>query len=122
MVEIDGSSGEGGGQILRTSLALSAILGEPLIIKNIRARRPKPGLMPQHLASVRAAAQLCRARVKGDFLGSNTLVFEPKRIGAGEFTVDVAGERKSAGAVTLVAQTVLPIMLFAPGCCRAVLR
>ncbi|MEO0005434.1 MAG: RNA 3'-terminal phosphate cyclase [candidate division WOR-3 bacterium] len=122
MIEIDGSFGSGGGQILRTSLALSVILRAPIRIKNIRARRPKPGLMPQHLAGVRAAAKLSRAKVEGDFLGSTELVFEPAGVFCQDLTVDVAGERGSAGAVTLVAQTLLPIMLFSDKPCQAVLR
>ncbi|MGB9742852.1 MAG: RNA 3'-terminal phosphate cyclase [candidate division WOR-3 bacterium] len=122
MLEIDGSFGAGGGQLLRTALALSAILKTGFVIKNIRARRPRPGLMPQHLACVRAAARLCRARVQGDVLGSTELIFEPDRIESVKLTVDVAAETGSAGAVTLVVQTVLPIMLFAPEPGVAVLR
>lgn len=122
MLEIDGSYGSGGGQILRTALALSAILNQGFSIRNIRARRPRPGLMPQHLASVRAAAGLCHARVRGDVLGSTELDFEPGPIRAGNLVVDVAEETGSAGAVTLVAQTVMPIMLFAPEPCTATLR
>ncbi|MCX7732491.1 MAG: RNA 3'-terminal phosphate cyclase [candidate division WOR-3 bacterium] len=122
MLEIDGSYGSGGGQILRTALALSAILGRGFSIRNIRARRPRPGLMPQHLASVRAAAGLCNARVRGGVLGSTELDFEPGPIKAGNLVVDVAGETGSAGAVTLVAQTVMPIMFFASQPCTATLR
>jgi RNA 3'-terminal phosphate cyclase (ATP) len=122
MLEIDGAVGSGGGQILRTALALSAILNKGFVINNIRARRPRPGLMPQHLACVRAARQLCHARVQGDAAGSTRLIFEPDQIGSAQLEVDVAGETGSAGAVTLVAQTVLPIMLFAPEPSTAVLR
>jgi RNA 3'-terminal phosphate cyclase (ATP) len=122
MIEIDGSSGAGGGQILRTSLALAAILGESFVIRNIRAGRPRPGLMPQHLAGVRAAAQLCQAKVRGDFLNSIELVFEPAGVVAQKLVVDVASEKGSAGSVTLVTQTVLPIMLFASDSCQALLR
>lgn len=116
MIEIDGSRGEGGGQIFRTALALSAILGVPFRIKNIRAKRPRPGLMPQHLTSVRAAAQLAGAETEGDLFGSTELTFLPKtehrQLKNQQLLWDVAGERGSAGAVTLVIQTVLPIMLF----------
>jgi RNA 3'-terminal phosphate cyclase (ATP) len=122
MLEIDGAFGAGGGQLLRTALALSAILNKGFGIKNIRARRPRPGLMPQHLACVRAAAQLCQARVQGDRLGATELIFEPNKIEPVDLTVDVAAERGSAGAVTLVVQTILPIMFFAPKPVVAVLR
>lgn len=118
MIEIDGSWGEGGGQILRTALALSAIFDFPCRINNIRAGRKRPGLMAQHLTGVQAAAQLTGADLKGAFLGSTELIFVPKTKDW-ELTTkhqqliwDVSGERGSAGAVTLVLQTVLPIMLF----------
>jgi len=81
VIELDGSAGEGGGQILRTALALSMCTGQALAIQRIRAKRPKPGLMRQHLTCVQAAAAICGAKVEGDELGSQTLVFEP-----GEFT------------------------------------
>lgn len=122
MLEIDGSYGAGGGQILRTAVALGTILQQGFVIRDIRARRPRPGLMPQHLAAVRAAARLCRARMRGDEFGSTELEFAPGPLVVEDLTVDVAGERGSAGAVTLVAQTVLPIMLFAPRPVRVVLR
>lgn len=122
MIEIDGSFGAGGGQILRTGIALSAIIRTPMRIKNIRAKRPKPGLRHQHLAGVKAAAKLSKAKVKGDFLGSTELIFEPAGVLTQDLTVDVADEKGSAGAVTLVAQTVLPIMLFGDKPCQAVLR
>ncbi len=122
MLVIDGSFGSGGGQILRTALALSAILQKPFVIKNIRARRPRPGLMPQHLAGVNLAAQLCQAKVKGAQPGSTELEFLPNTIHSVDLTVDVAEARGSAGAVTLVAQAILPIMLFAPHPCKVTLR
>ncbi|MEO0071068.1 MAG: RNA 3'-terminal phosphate cyclase [candidate division WOR-3 bacterium] len=118
MIEIDGSWGEGGGQILRTALAISAIFGLPCRIKNIRAGRKRPGLMAQHLTGVQAAAQLAGADVKGAFLGSTELIFVPKAKDRQLTTEnqpliwDVSAERGSAGAVTLVLQTVLPILLF----------
>jgi RNA 3'-terminal phosphate cyclase (ATP) len=108
MIEIDGSLGEGGGQVLRTSLALSILTGQPLLIKRIRAGRPKPGLQPQHLAAVRAAAQISQAQVTGDFVNSQTLTFAPGEVRPGAYRCDIG----TAGATGLVLQTVwLPLAL-----------
>ena len=110
MILIDGSSGEGGGQILRTCLALSIHTGQPFRIERIRARRRRPGLMRQHLAAVRAAQDVSGARVRGGELGSQQLDFEPAGIDPkGEHRFDIG----SAGSSTLVAQTVLPPLLLA---------
>jgi RNA 3'-terminal phosphate cyclase (ATP) len=79
MIEIDGSFGEGGGQILRTALSLSACIGAPFRIKNIRKNRKKPGLMPQHLTGVRAMAAICGAHVEGASMGSIELTFQPAK-------------------------------------------
>src|SRR5262249_1137346 len=103
LIPIDGAWGEGGGQILRTALAMSAVTGQGFEITRIRARRMRPGLRPQHLAAVRAAAMVCGARVGGAFGGSPDLRFEPGRIGAGDFRFEIA----TAGAATLVLQTVV---------------
>ena len=108
---IDGSRGEGGGQILRTSLALSAITGTPIHIVNVRGRRKKPGLMRQHLTGVLAAAELCGAEVEGAELRSGELKFRPKTIRPGEYTFTVS----TAGSACLVFQTVLPPLLMADG-------
>jgi RNA 3'-terminal phosphate cyclase (ATP) len=112
-IQIDGAYGEGGGQVLRTCLALSALTGQRLELVNIRAGRPKPGLRPQHLAAVRATAALCNAQVEGDFIHSQDLWFEPSSppIG-GEYRIDVRDVTKggSAGSVTLIAHTIfLPL-------------
>lgn len=119
MITIDGSYGEGGGQVLRTSLALAAITGQSLRLDNIRAGRPKPGLQAQHLTSVRAAAEVCGAQLEGDRLNSQSLVFRPQHPPqAGEYVFDVTEARGSgsAGATTLVLQTVLlPLALAASG-------
>lgn len=109
MVTIDGSHGEGGGQVLRTSLSLSALLGRELRLNNIRAGRSKPGLAAQHLASVRAAAAVCGASVEGARMGSQELQFMPAEVRGGRWQFEVG----TAGAATLVLQTVLPALLFA---------
>lgn len=118
IVTIDGTYGEGGGQILRTSLTLAAILTQPVHIKNIRAGRKNPGLAAQHLTAVRAAAAICGATVHGDALGSTELIFEPQRAvmpATYEFDVAEAREGGSAGAATLVLQTVLLPLALAEG-------
>ena len=112
MITIDGSYGEGGGQILRTSLALSAITRTPCRIYNIRKKRKKPGLLPQHLTAVRAAKEISNAKAEGAVLYSSQLVFKPQKIEGGFYEFNVAEEKKSAGSVTLVYQTLLPIILF----------
>jgi RNA 3'-terminal phosphate cyclase (ATP) len=105
---IDGSAGEGGGQILRSALSLSMTTGTPFVLENIRARRKKPGLKRQHLTAVRAAALLCGAVVEGAELGSRRIVFRPGAVVAGEHVVDIG----SAGSVPLVLQTIaLPLAL-----------
>ena len=117
-IVIEGSHGEGGGQILRTALALSVITGRRLIIERIRACRPKPGLAAQHLAAVWAAARLCNAEVTGADLGATTLAFRPRETPrAGNYTFDVAEARAggSAGAAALVLQTVALPAFFADG-------
>ena len=125
MVTIDGSYGEGGGQVLRTSLALAAITGQPLHLDNIRAARKKPGLQAQHLTCVRAAAAICGAQVQGDVLGSQSLEFRPAHLPqAGEYTLDVTEARGSgsAGATALVLQTVLVPLTMASGESRLTIR
>ena len=107
-VTIDGSQGEGGGQIVRTSLTLSCITGQPVRMVNVRAGRPKPGLAHQHLTSIRAAQQISSASVTGASLGSKQFTFEPGPVRAGEFSFDVG----TAGSTTLVIQTIaLPLAL-----------
>jgi len=109
MLTIDGSRGEGGGQVLRTSLGLSLVTGKPFRIERIRAGRPKPGLGRQHLTAVRAAAEVARAEVEGAELGSGEIVFVPGRVQPGEYRFDVG----TAGSTTLVLQTVLPALMLA---------
>jgi RNA 3'-terminal phosphate cyclase (ATP) len=111
-ITIDGAFGEGGGQIIRTGLALAALTGRPLELVRIRAGRTRPGLQAQHLTAVRAAQALCDARVEGAEKGSGRLVFEPMspvRGGLHRFAIG------TAGATTLVAQTALPPLMHAGG-------
>jgi RNA 3'-terminal phosphate cyclase (ATP) len=108
MLEIDGSHGEGGGQVLRTSLALSLITRRPFHLKNVRARRSKPGLQPQHLMSVQAAATIGQAKLRGATLHSTDLVFEPGETVPGNYHFRIG----TAGATGLVLHTVyLPLAL-----------
>lgn len=111
MLSIDGSYGEGGGQILRYALALAAITKIPFQIYNIRKGRKKPGLMNQHLAAVRACGRVGSARVEGDEYGSTELKFIPGEIRGGDYRFDVAAERGSAGSVALVLQALLPVLV-----------
>lgn len=103
MIEIDGSYGEGGGQILRTAVALAAYLGNPCRIRHIRQGRPKPGLRPQHLAGVRSLAALCHAETEGMHVGSEEVTFRPGRIAGGALRIDVG----TAGAIGLVVQSMM---------------
>jgi RNA 3'-terminal phosphate cyclase (ATP) len=108
-ITLDGSQGEGGGQILRTALALSVVTGRPFRIHHIRSGRPKPGLMRQHLACVEAAARIGTATVEGAALGSQELTFNPGTLVPGHYTFRIA----SAGSTMLLLQTVLPPLLLA---------
>ncbi|WP_297513703.1 RNA 3'-terminal phosphate cyclase [Thermococcus sp.] len=110
-VEIDGSYGEGGGQILRTAVALSVITGRPVRIHRIRANRPNPGLRPQHLHGILALKELSNARVKGAKVGSTVLEFVPGRAEPKHVKVPI----KTAGSITLVLQALLPAMAFTGG-------
>ena len=109
MIVVDGSQGEGGGQVLRSSLALSLVTGLPFRIEKIRAGRPKPGLMRQHLTAVNAAVEIGRAQVEGAHIGSQALVFAPRSVKAGSYHFAVG----TAGSCTLVLQSVLPALLTA---------
>jgi len=115
LIMINGAQGEGGGQILRTSLSLAACLGKSIKITRVRAGRKKPGLMRQHLTCVLAAQKLCDAEVEGAEIGSSELIFKPKAINIpSELNFDIG----TAGSTSLVFQTVLPIILFSGQACE----
>ncbi|MBU4223168.1 MAG: RNA 3'-terminal phosphate cyclase [Euryarchaeota archaeon] len=113
-MKLDGSYGEGGGQILRTAVALSAVTGERVEINNIRKNRPKPGLSAQHVKAVESAAALCNGKVAGCKLHSTDLIFEPGKIKAGVFDIDIG----TAGSITLILQCLMPIAMHSPGSVR----
>jgi len=108
---IDGARGEGGGQVLRTSLALSLLTGEPLKIVNIRAGRKRPGLLRQHLCALKLAAEVGHAEVEGAETGSREVVFRPREVAPSHYEISVG----TAGSTSLVLQTVLPALLTAKG-------
>lgn len=118
LLVIDGSEGEGGGQILRSSLALAAITGTGVRVVNVRGRRKKPGLLRQHLTAVRAVATISRGELRGDELRSSELEFRPGVIEHGEHQFSVG----TAGSATLVLQTVLWPLVITPGRSRLVLE
>ncbi len=108
MIKIDGSYGEGGGQILRTSLALSIVTGKPFMINNIRNSRPKPGLMQQHLKCIESCAEFCNAKCENARIGAESFSFVPGRICKTYISVDM----KTAGSITLLLQSLtLPAIL-----------
>ncbi len=110
MIELDGAAGEGGGQILRSALTLSIITGQAFRIRQIRAGRPKPGLMRQHLVAVQAAAAISGATLSGAELRSQELSFAPTALAGGDYEFAIG----TAGSCTLVLQTLIPALLMAP--------
>lgn len=111
MLEIDGSYGEGGGQIIRTAVALSALTKKPIKIKNIRAKRKNPGLSYQHITAIKLVAKICDATVSGLEKGSSFIEFYPNKIKGGDYVFDVG----TAGSLTLILQACIPPCLFANG-------
>lgn len=109
MIEIDGSFGEGGGQIVRTAVALSAVTGDPVRIKKIREKRPKPGLSPQHATAIKALARIADAEIEGVKPGSSEIIFRPSDLRGGKYQVDIG----TAGSVTLLIQCLLLPLVFA---------
>jgi RNA 3'-terminal phosphate cyclase (ATP) len=118
MIELDASMGEGGGQIVRTALALSMSTGAPITLHNVRARRGNPGLRAQHLAAVRAAAAICGAQLSGATVGSRELSFAPGPVRPGRYEIDVG----TAGSTLLVLQTILPALSLSNVSSEIVLR
>jgi RNA 3'-phosphate cyclase len=117
-IVIDGSHGEGGGQILRTALSLAALLQRSVEIHNIRANRKKPGLRPQHLTAVKALAQITKAEITGDHVNSTSLWFAPRKINGGNYRFSIG----TAGSITLLAAAILPPLLFAATPSKVVLE
>ncbi len=105
MIRIDGSYGEGGGQIIRTAVALSAVTGTEVTISNIRSNRPKPGLKAQHMSAIRTAADMTGARIWGLKSGSTELTFSPGNISGGHYSIDIG----TAGSITLLLQCLMPV-------------
>jgi RNA 3'-terminal phosphate cyclase (ATP) len=119
LIELDGSAGEGGGQILRTALSLAAVTGRAVAVRDVRARRMKPGLRPQHREAARAMALLCDAEVEGAEVGSSRISFRPrKRASAGEWTFDIG----TAGSTPLLFQTLCCPLALAGAPSRLTLR
>src|SRR4030042_3439961 len=116
-IEIDGSYGEGGGQILRTALALSAILKKPFTIHHIRSKRKNPGLQAQHLEAVEALAQITEAQTEGVKFGSQRITFNPNQILSGDYQFEV----KTAGSVILLLQAIFLPLCLAQGTSRVTL-
>ncbi len=122
MLKLDASQGKGGGQVLRTALSLSVVLGQPVALDRIRAARPRPGLQPQHLTVVRALAAISDAEVEGDALDSTRLTFAPRALRGGDYAFDVGAIRGSAGSVSLLFQALLLPLALASMPSRLVLK
>ncbi|WP_135610220.1 RNA 3'-terminal phosphate cyclase [Methanococcoides sp. AM1] len=108
MIHIDGSYGEGGGQILRTSVALSAVTGKAVRITDIRSNRPKPGLSAQHVKAIETAAIICSATVEGNKIGSTTVTFSPQEVKGGYYNIDIG----TAGSIGLLLQCIMPAAMY----------
>ncbi|XP_011701402.1 PREDICTED: RNA 3'-terminal phosphate cyclase [Wasmannia auropunctata] len=114
LVQIDGSLGEGGGQVLRVALSLSTLYGIPIEIENIRAGRPKPGLAAQHLKGLELVKEMCNAQVRGGYIGSTRLEYRPGPLNKAKRTF--VADTQTAGCICLLAQVALPCALFFPAC------
>lgn len=118
MIEIDGSHGEGGGQIVRTAVALSAATSRAVCIKAIRRGRPRPGLAPQHVSAIKALSSICGARTTGVHIGSQEIEFFPGPVRKGSYNIDIG----TAGSITLLVQCLLPALTVADGPVTATIR
>ena len=118
MLEIDGSIGEGGGQVLRTALSVACVLGKPVRITNIRAGRETPGLRAQHLTVCKLLAEITGGKLSGASLGSSEITFSPGKISGGGYSFDIG----TAGSCTLLLQSALPVLLSAKGECLLKIR
>ncbi|MBN1330020.1 MAG: RNA 3'-terminal phosphate cyclase [Candidatus Heimdallarchaeota archaeon] len=118
IIRIDGSMLEGGGSIVRNTIALSAILQKPVEIFNIRAKRSKPGLRNQHTFVIRSISEMCNADITGANVGSSEVTFFPGRISGGEYKIDV----QTAGSITLVLQALIPVAVYAPNPTKFLLK
>ncbi|MBN2110322.1 MAG: RNA 3'-terminal phosphate cyclase [Methanosarcinaceae archaeon] len=118
MIVIDGSYGEGGGQILRTAVSLAAVAGEDVTVNNIRRNRPDPGLKPQHISSIRTAALICEAEVEGLYPGSTDICFSPLEIRGLDAIIDIG----TAGSIPLLIQCILPAATVSSGRTRLIIK
>jgi RNA 3'-terminal phosphate cyclase (ATP) len=118
MLKIDGSYGEGGGQLVRTAVALSAVTGESIKITNIRKNRPDPGLKQQHLKALETAARICNAQVSGLLPGSTEISFVPVEIKGGKYDIDIG----TAGSISLLLQCLMPALPFTKGKVELIIR
>ena len=118
MITIDGAEGEGGGQVLRTALSLSLVTGKPFTIRNIRAGRPRPGLMRQHITAVEAACAIGGTHCEEMAVGASQITFAPGKVQSGDYHFAVG----TAGSTSLVLQTVLPPLILAEGPSKLVLE
>jgi RNA 3'-terminal phosphate cyclase (ATP) len=114
MIELDGSMGEGGGQVLRTALSLSLLTGQPMTLSRVRAGRQRPGLRPQHLAALNGCARISDAAISGDRVGSQRVAFSPGTVRPDEYHLDIG----TTSAATLVLQTLLLPLAIAPDASR----